>query len=128
MPKALARANKYVTNPIQGLWAPRMKPYAVVHHVGRKSGTAYSNPVLCWIEDGRISIPLTYGTDVDWLKNVLAAGEFTLTREGKTLTIAGPRVLPSDSPDIVGLAKWVGRPFPGVLYGRIVDGAAGADA
>lgn len=119
VPRLVATANKYVTNPIQGLWAPRIAPWAVVQHVGRTSGTDYSTPVLAWVENDRLSIPLVYGTDSDWVRNVLAAGEFTLVRAGKQLTIAGPRIVPSDSPDIVGLAKYVGRPFDGVLFGRV---------
>ncbi|MFC0313529.1 nitroreductase family deazaflavin-dependent oxidoreductase [Gordonia phosphorivorans] len=121
VPHVVARVNKYVTNPIQGLWAPRVAPWAVVEHVGRTSGTGYSTPVLCWVGHGRISIPLTYGTGSDWVRNVLAAGEFTLLREGKRIRVAGARILPPDSPDIVGLARYVGRPFDGVLFGRIVE-------
>ncbi|MFT3714698.1 MAG: nitroreductase family deazaflavin-dependent oxidoreductase [Gordonia sp. (in: high G+C Gram-positive bacteria)] len=123
VPRAVARANKYVTNPIQSAWAPRLKPWAVVQHVGRNSGTAYSTPVLAWIDDDRLSIPLVYGADSDWVRNVLAAGHFDLVREGATLHVAGARILPPDSPDVVGFARWIGRPFEGVLFGRIVDGA-----
>lgn len=119
VPRLVARANKYVTNPIQGLWAPRLAPWAVVEHVGRISGTAYSTPVLAWVRDGRLSIPLVYGADSDWVQNVLAAGEFMLVRGGRRQHIAGPRILPPDSPDVVGLAKVVGRPFDGVLFGRV---------
>lgn len=120
VPRLVANANKYVTNPIQGLWAGRLAPWAVVEHVGRTSGTAYSTPVLAWVQGDRLSIPLVYGTDSDWVRNVLAAGEFTLVRAGKERTIAGPRILPPDSPDIVGAARFLGRPLDGVLFGRVV--------
>ncbi|WP_344783685.1 nitroreductase family deazaflavin-dependent oxidoreductase [Gordonia caeni] len=119
VPRSVARFNKYVTNPIQGMWAAKVAPWAVVEHVGRVSGSAYSTPVLGWTEHGRVSIPLVYGTDSDWVRNVLAAGEFTLVRKGKRLHVAGARILPPDSPDIVGLARFAGRPFEGVLFGRI---------
>lgn len=124
VPRTVARLNKYITNPIQGLWAPRIAPWAVVEHVGRVSGTAYSTPVLGWVVDDRLSIPLVYGTDSDWVRNVLAAGEFTLVRKGERMHVAGPRLLPPDSPDIVGLARYMGRPFEGVLYGRVTGDAA----
>ncbi|MFT3663093.1 MAG: nitroreductase family deazaflavin-dependent oxidoreductase [Gordonia sp. (in: high G+C Gram-positive bacteria)] len=124
VPRVVARMNKYVTNPIQSLWAPRLAPWAVVEHVGRRSGTPYSAPVLAWVSGGRLSIPLVYGADSDWVKNVLAAGEFTLVRGGRRLRIAGPRILPSDSPDVVGPAKFVGRPFEGVLFGRVAGNAS----
>ncbi len=121
VPRAVARMNKYVTNPIQSAWAPRLAPWAVVRHVGRTSGTVYSTPVLAWTEHGRISIPLVYGADSDWVRNVLAAGEFTMIRRGRRLRIAGVRILPPDSPDVAGFAMYAGRPFEGVLYGRIVS-------
>ncbi|MFT4085776.1 MAG: nitroreductase family deazaflavin-dependent oxidoreductase [Gordonia sp. (in: high G+C Gram-positive bacteria)] len=123
VPRTVARVNKYVTNPIQGMWASRLAPWAVVEHVGRKSGKTYQTPVLAWTGHDRLSVPLVYGADSDWVRNVLAAGEFTLIRSGKRLKIAGARVLPPDSPDIVGAAKYVARPFEGVLFGRIVGNA-----
>lgn len=121
IPNIVARTNKYVTNPLQNTWAPKLKPWAVVHHVGRKSGTEYSNPVMAWVERGKVSIPIAYGVKSDWVKNVLAAGQFTLVQGGKTLTIAGPRIVPSDSPDIAKAARVVGKPLEGVLYGRVVS-------
>lgn len=124
LPSVVATANKYVTNPVQRLWAPRLAPWALVEHVGRTSGNAYSTPVMAWIDDDRLSIPLIYGVESDWVRNVLAAGEFTLVREGRRVTIAGPRVLPPDSPDIVGLAKYAGLVVDGVLFGRVVKAAA----
>lgn len=124
VPRLVATANKYVTNPIQRLWAPKLAPWAVVEHVGRTSGQAYSTPVLAWVQGDRLSIPLVYGADSDWVRNVLAAGEFTLVRQGEQLTIAGPRIVPPDSPDIVGLARYLGRPLDGVLFGRIAGSGA----
>ena len=41
---ALARSNKYVTNPIQRMWAPYLPYTAVMEQVGRKSGTSYRTP------------------------------------------------------------------------------------
>lgn len=36
--RLIARFNKYVTNPLQRLWAPRLPYMAVIEHTGRKSG------------------------------------------------------------------------------------------
>ncbi|MFM9377767.1 nitroreductase family deazaflavin-dependent oxidoreductase [Gordonia sp. VNK21] len=122
VPRFVATANKYVANPLQRLWADKLPPWAVVEHVGRRSGTQYSTPVLAWVEGGKLSIPLVYGTESDWVRNVLAAGEFTLVRAGSRLTVTGARIVPPDSPDIVGLARYLGRGLDGVLYGRIAGG------
>lgn len=53
-------------------------PFAVLHHVGRKSGKIFETPVLVWpVEDGFI-VALTYGSQVDWLRNLQAAEQGTL--------------------------------------------------
>ncbi len=58
--------------------------YAVVHHVGRRSAVP--------IADGFI-IPLTFGADTDWCRNVLAAGQCTLQWHGLTYTVSRSEVL-----------------------------------
>ncbi len=58
-------------------------PFAVVRHVGRRSGKVYETPIIVApVKDGFV-IELTYGYDVDWHKNVLAAGGCTLIWHGK---------------------------------------------
>ena len=71
-------------------------PLAVVHHVGRKSGTAYRSPVLAFGVPGGYLIPLTYGPERDWVRNVVAAGTFELERRGRMGTVTDPQVRPGD--------------------------------
>ncbi|MFC3244074.1 nitroreductase family deazaflavin-dependent oxidoreductase [Gordonia humi] len=123
VPRFVARANKFVTNPIQGLWAGRIAPWAVVEHIGRVSDNRYETPVLAYVDDGRLSIALNYGADADWVRNVLAAGRFTLVRRGRRLDVAGLRVIPSDSPDVVRSARFSAKVADQVLYGRVVSAA-----
>ena len=53
-------------------------PFALIRHVGRKSGKTYENPIWVWrLQDGFI-IVLTYGPEVDWLRNLQAADQGTL--------------------------------------------------
>lgn len=120
LPAAVGRFNKAVTNPIQRLWAPRLAPWAIVEHVGRTSGTAYSIPVLAWIEDDRLSIVLTYGRHTDWVRNVLAAGEFGLIRKSKHYKVIRPRIIPSDSPDVARGARVMAQLFDSVLVGTVI--------
>lgn len=98
LPRGLARFNKRVTNPIQRRWAPYVAPWAMVEHVGRKSGTRYSIPVLAWVDGDKVSIVLGYGRNSDWVRNVEAAGGFEMTRRGQHLHVVNPRVVASDSP------------------------------
>ena len=68
--------NKVFTNPILGrLAGARIGPFALIRHRGRKSGKPYATPVLVFPFEGGFMVALTYGPQVDWYKNVLAAGE-----------------------------------------------------
>jgi len=40
IPQWVARFNKYVTNPVQRMWAGYLPAFAVLEHVGRKSEAA----------------------------------------------------------------------------------------
>lgn len=121
IPRAVARFNKKVTNPIQRQWAPHLAPWAMVEHIGRKSGTHYSTPVLAWVEGDRLSIILVYGADTDWIRNAQTAGRFDLIRKNKRYTVVGPRVVPSDSPDIVKGARLPARISDYVLNGTLLE-------
>ena len=91
--KRLARFNRVVTNPIQGLWAPYLPPFALVTHRGRKTGATYRTPVTAFVRDGVMAVGLPYGDDTDWVRNLLAAGGGDVRRRGKHLHLANPRVL-----------------------------------
>jgi hypothetical protein len=62
-------------------------PFSIVRHVGRRSGKLYETPIIVsQVKDGFV-IELTYGYDVDWHKNVLAAGGCTLIWHGQEYLI-----------------------------------------
>jgi deazaflavin-dependent oxidoreductase (nitroreductase family) len=62
-------------------------PFTLVRHNGRRSGKRYETPIIVSpVEDGFV-IELTYGPDVDWHKNVLAAGGCTVVWHGKEYVI-----------------------------------------
>ncbi|EON32382.1 hypothetical protein GTC6_12448 [Gordonia terrae C-6] len=96
-----------------------MAPYAMVEHVGRKSGRHYSIPVLAWVDGDRLTIILTYGRHTDWVRNVQAAGSFGLIRKNRHYRVTGPRVVPSDSPDIARGARIPARLFESALLGTL---------
>ncbi|MCP2277934.1 nitroreductase family deazaflavin-dependent oxidoreductase [Nocardia amikacinitolerans] len=93
LPRAVARFNRHVTNPVAGLIAGTVPPFGVVVHKGRKSGRAYRTPVWVFEDDGVYRIALTYGRDAEWVKNVVAAGGFQLEARGRTLELTDPVVL-----------------------------------
>jgi deazaflavin-dependent oxidoreductase (nitroreductase family) len=96
-PQGLARFNRHVTNPVQRMWAGRLPPFAIVEHVGRRSGKPYRTPVnaFCTSVDGKpgVAIVLTYGPDRDWLKNLTAAGGGRMRRNGASFGITDARVV-----------------------------------
>jgi deazaflavin-dependent oxidoreductase (nitroreductase family) len=49
-------------------------PFVIVRHVGRRSGKRYATPIIAQPIAGGFMIALTYGREVDWYRNVLAAG------------------------------------------------------
>ncbi|MEZ0351556.1 nitroreductase family deazaflavin-dependent oxidoreductase [Mycobacterium sp. pR1184] len=70
---------------------------SVIEHTGRHSGKQYSTPVVTErVPDGFI-VPLPYGTDVDWLRNVLAAGQATIRADGQSYRVAEPEIISAAS-------------------------------
>lgn len=88
MANPLAVFNKYVTNRVMGRFAGAPRgPFAKVLHVGRRSGNHYETPIIAEpVADG-FMIALTYGLNVDWYCNVVAAGGCHLLWHAKTYTI-----------------------------------------
>jgi deazaflavin-dependent oxidoreductase (nitroreductase family) len=83
--------NKYVTNRVFRRFASRSRgPFAVIHHVGRRSGKPYETTIMVWHLGEGFVIALTYGSNVDWYRNVVSAGGGTLLWHGKTYTIGKP--------------------------------------
>jgi deazaflavin-dependent oxidoreductase (nitroreductase family) len=94
VPQWVAKFNKYVTNPVQRLWAPYLPGFGLLLHVGRKSGRHFRTPLNVFATDEGLAVLLTYGPNRDWLKNVTAAGSAQIRRAGKTVTITEPHVMP----------------------------------
>jgi deazaflavin-dependent oxidoreductase (nitroreductase family) len=66
---------------------------AALHHVGRRSGRPYVTPLAAYrLGDGFV-LALAY-PHVDWADNVLAAGNCTLTWNGKDYPLQRPEVIP----------------------------------
>ncbi|WP_102144151.1 nitroreductase family deazaflavin-dependent oxidoreductase [Mycobacterium hubeiense] len=93
LPQWLARFNRYVTNPIQRMWAGWAPTFGILEHVGRKSGKVYRTPLSVFSTNDGVAIMLTYGPDRDWLKNLKAAGGGRMRRYGKTIELTDPRVV-----------------------------------
>jgi len=90
----LRRFTKYVANPMTLRQVARGDyKFAVLHTVGRKSGRAYATPLEAEPIAGGFAIPLVYGDDTDWCRNLLAAGKGTLDVRGESVPIFNPMVV-----------------------------------
>lgn len=88
--EGMARLNRSVTNRVTRPFASRLGGFAVLYHRGRKSGATYETPFNAWRHGEWIVVALTYGDDVDWLKNARAAKESNIVMRGKTLKVGRP--------------------------------------
>lgn len=93
LPHFMRRVNRVFTNPLMGTFAWLVPPLAVVHHVGRTSGRSYRTPVVAFRSDTGFVIPMTYGRDVDWARNMVAAGGGELVQMGRRFRLARPRIV-----------------------------------
>jgi deazaflavin-dependent oxidoreductase (nitroreductase family) len=67
---------------------------AALHHIGRRSGRTYMTPLSAYrLGDGFV-LGVAY-PEVDWCRNVLAAGECTLTWNGKEYALERPELIPA---------------------------------
>ena len=92
IPKAVARFNNHVTNHVSRPLAGRVPGFAVVTHVGRRSGRTYDTPVNMFRDGERYVFALTYGADSQWVKNVMAAGSCEVRTQGRTVRLCEPRL------------------------------------
>ena len=70
-------------------------PFSLVRHVGRKSGKTYETPiVVARVPEGFIA-ELTYGEDVNWYRNIVAAGSCELFVDGHWHQVSAIEPYPS---------------------------------
>jgi len=96
IPHFMRSVNRLVTNPLFRTVAWLVPPLAVVHHVGRTSGRAYRTPVVAFHGDTGVVIPMTYGRDVDWARNIVRARGCELERAGRRVALRHPRIVGFD--------------------------------
>ena len=127
VPRFMRRVNRAFTNQLVGPVAGFLPPLALIHHAGRKSGSRYRTPVLAFPVEGGVLTPLPYGTDTDWVLNLLAAGGGKLEASGRQTPVENPRVV--DAEEAVALVPALLQPvlrllsLPGFLLLDRVESA-----
>lgn len=70
-------------------WLPG---FAVIRYRGRKSGRTYRTPMNVFRDGDAYVFALTYGSDVQWVQNVLAAGEADLQVRSRSIHLVDPEL------------------------------------
>lgn len=83
--------NKYVTNRLlRGFVSLSLGPFAILHHVGRRSGKPYETTIWVWPKGEGFVIALTYGPKVDWYRNMQETGGGTLVWHKRVYAVGKP--------------------------------------
>src|SRR5688572_17606962 len=94
--KGIGLLLKHTLNPFtRRLAHSSFGPFSIIQHVGRRSGKHYETPIIIAPDADGFIIELTYGPEVDWYKNVLAAGGCTVIWHGQNYVIN--KIEPMDS-------------------------------
>ena len=92
LPRAVGRFNKVVTNRLLVHLAGH-GPFVELEHVGRRSGRTFRTPLMAFRDGPTVTIALTYGPDVDWLRNVRAAVGARMHVGSRLVTLGAPATL-----------------------------------
>ena len=83
----------HVLNRFTRLFVHRLPGFGIIRHRGRKSGQSYRTPMNVFRDGDAYVFALTYGSDVQWVKNILAAGHADLDSAGRTVHLIDPELL-----------------------------------
>jgi deazaflavin-dependent oxidoreductase (nitroreductase family) len=86
----LRRVATRFIDPVLRPLAGRLPVFGIIQHRGRSSGRLYRTPVNVFRCGNTFLFFLTYGSDVQWVKNVLAAGDCTIETRNETLDLVDP--------------------------------------
>src|ERR1700758_1516076 len=89
----LAKINIAFTNRITSLFAGWLPGFGILTHLGRKSGRVYRTPINVFRGSNGFIIALTYSSQSEWVKNVLAAGGCGLKTRGEKYRLSAPTVV-----------------------------------
>lgn len=68
-----------------------MPGFGIIENVGRKSGKLHRTPMNVFRYGDDWVFALTYGSDVQWVKNVVAAGKCDLVTRRRRIALTDPR-------------------------------------
>jgi deazaflavin-dependent oxidoreductase (nitroreductase family) len=84
--------NRYLNRLTRPL-ARRLPGFAILTHRGRTTGRTYQTPINVFQRGDDYFFFLTYGSDAQWVKNVLASGSCSIETRGRTVELAEPELI-----------------------------------
>ena len=106
--------NRYL-NPITRPLARRLPSFAILTHRGRTSGRTYRTPINVFRRGDAYIFLLTYGSDVQWVKNVLASGSCSIETRGRVVKLVEPELITDPELRLAPpLARFIERHVAGV--------------
>jgi deazaflavin-dependent oxidoreductase (nitroreductase family) len=82
----------HLFNPIARRFAGWLPGFGILTYRGRTSGKTYRTPLNVFRRGDSYVFALTYGADVQWVKNVVAAGGCTMRTRGRDVRLVEPEV------------------------------------
>jgi deazaflavin-dependent oxidoreductase (nitroreductase family) len=67
--------------------------YGVIRHRGRRSGKSYRTPVVVAATEQGLVVPMPWGENTDWYRNVRTAGECIIRWKGRDYPVVEPEVI-----------------------------------
>lgn len=84
--------NRYL-NRFTPPMAKRLPGFAMLTHRGRTTGRTYTTPINVFQRGDEYFVFLTYGSDAQWVKNVLASGSCSIETRGRIVELAEPELV-----------------------------------
>jgi deazaflavin-dependent oxidoreductase (nitroreductase family) len=84
--------HRYI-NPITRPVAKKLPTFAILTHRGRKTGRTYRTPINVFRRGNDYFFFLTYGSDVQWVKNILATRSCSIETRGQVVELVEPELI-----------------------------------
>ena len=108
--------NRYVTRIAGGRYVPF---WSLLRHQGRRSGRTYATPVTASRVPGGFAIPMAFGEEADWYRNIVAGGSAAIRWRGTEHQVGDAAALDPDSA-MFGFPGWQKRLFRALGIRRFV--------
>jgi deazaflavin-dependent oxidoreductase (nitroreductase family) len=108
--------NRYVTRIAGGRYVPF---WSLLRHQGRRSGRRYATPVTASRVPGGFAVPMAFGEEADWYRNIVAGGTAAIRWRGTEYQVGDAAAHEPDSA-MFGFPVWQTRLFRALGIRRFV--------